>query len=536
MTLPPHFGSDPRVDALAPGIDDLANAQGLGAPAIILGTVYGHLAAGVTLGAGQSTATQTATLAGLQAALNKAGSLGKYFELEPNTYEIYGANGLVVSASSAPPRWKGCKGSILSQFYVNAPILTLGDITGATTLYGFVLDGVGLQYGVSQLGQTLANALLCGDMAWCTVEQVEVTPNGSFPIVNPSWNAFAVLAPGTWFNNTVRNSRLYGGQNTLFNLGTSGSGNLFEDIYMSNGGNDNASLSYYGACAQAGLYIGNSSYSSMSGNVFIRINVESVKAPNLITLQEASSITFEGLHVENCQINQAGGAIVNSVQGSGEFIDMDTYDIRTVAGGTACVFLMSGSGEVISVNGLSMGWSPNCDPGLLSPLQVFGINGNNDQNVMIDMRCLILTDDSNTNAPLVTLDPLGAPLTQGAAYDTQVLGYRTDQVRSETDRYAPTISANYTHYGYHSNAILMIPSSLSAATTITLSNKRIPTGLGSSLATPTGNTVRIRRTSGTYANALTVKDAQSGSTLTTNTASGVDLLYTFNGTNWVVAT
>jgi hypothetical protein len=47
--------------------------------------------------------------------------------------------------------------------------------------------------------------------------------------------------------------------------------------------------------------------------------------------------------------------------------------------------------------------------------------------------------------------------------------------------------------------------------------------------------VRVRRQSGTYANTLTVVDAASSTTLSTNTASNADLVYTFNGTNWTLA-
>jgi hypothetical protein len=532
----PHFGSDPRVDALAPGIDDPNNASGLGAPAIIRGTVYGHLAAGVTRGAGQTTAVQTATLSGLQAALNEAATLSKFFELEPGTYEIYGANGLVIP-SSGQINWHGDKGSLLSQFYVNAPILVFGDTTGSTTLYDSKIDGFGVQYGVSQTGNTNANAILMCNMAWTTVENFAVTPNGGFPIVNPSYVALNVNSAGTWFNNCLRNGHLYGGQLNLFSLQIQGSGNLFQDIYMSNGTNNASNLDAYAALSGPAFNIANTAYATMSGNVFERINVESVKGQFLLYLQEAQSLTLMGLHVENCQLNAAGGCVIANVGSNINIIDMDLYDLQTASGlGTCNVIYNSGSGESCTINGLRIGWDTYSDPGLLSPLTVFANGGNNDQNVNIEMFGLVVGDDVFVNLAQTTLWNGLYPLANNSEqYDVQVGSLTSDQVQVSTGLYQPSISSTYTHYGCHEDATLMVPSTLSAATTITLSNKRKASGLGSSLATETGNTVRVRRLTGTYADALTVKDGQSGTTLTTNTTDAVDYLYTFNGTNWVTA-
>jgi hypothetical protein len=532
----PHFGSDPRVNALAPGIDDPNNASGIGAPAIIRGTVYGHLAAGVTLGAGQTTSVQTATFNGLQNALLAACNLNKFFELEPNTYEIYGASGLVIP-SSGTCNWYGDKGSIISQFYANAPVLVFGDVTGSTTLYGGKVSGFGVQYGVSQTGNTNASAILMSNMAWTCVENFEVTPNGTFPVINPPYIGLNIAGTGTWFNNCLRNGRIYGGQQSLFVLGLSGSGNLFQDIYMSNGGNSNASLSYYSPLSGPALFIGNSSYNTMSGNVFERINVESVKAANLILLQEAPNTEFIGLHVENCQINAEGGCIINNIQSNIVIANMDVYDVRTASGlGTCNLLYNNGYSEVANITNLSIGWSFNSNPGLLSPMTVLANGGNNDQNVTVQMEGLTLNDNAIVNSAATTLFNGNYSLVYNDALYCTVCGeLDSDQVEMRTRRFQPCIESTYTHYGSHEDAVLMVPPNLAAATTITLSNKRVASGYGSSLVTRTGNTCRIRRLSGTYANTLTVKDAASGSTLTTNGITAVDYLYSFNGTNWATA-
>jgi hypothetical protein len=524
--------------ALAPGVEDPTNAQGLGAPAIIRGTIYAHMCSGVTLGAGQTTAVQTATFNALQLAIHTAMTLGKFFEIEPNVYEIYGSTGLVVPATLGAITWKGSRQSNINQFYANAPILVLGDSTGAETLYGNKIDGFCLNYGVSQTGNTNAIALLMGDMAWCVVENFETTTNGTFPIINPPYVSVSTIAAGTWFNNCLRNIRLYGGQLSLMVIQASGSGNLFQDIYMSNGGNISAEESYYAALSGPALSLANPSYSGLGGNVFERINIESVKCSNSVIYAQIAGVTqFIGLHFENLELNASGGSLINNNGCQLILQCVDTYDIQVDASLTDISFLYNnGSGEVVLLDGLHMGWSSNSNPGLKSPMTIIGTGGNNDQNNMVRIKGVTVNDDTGNNSTNLTVYNGAYPMTYTETADTILLELDADQISLSTSRYQPCITtATYTHYGCHEDAVLMVPSSLAAACVITLSNKRIASGLGSSLATKTGNTVRVRRISGTYANTLTIKDAQSGSTLVTNSAAGNDYLFTFNGTNWVAA-
>jgi hypothetical protein len=524
---------------LAPGIDDPTNTQTLGAPAIIRGTVYGHLVSGVTLGAGQTTAVQTATLTALNLSLQKASSFGKFYELEPNTYEIYGSSGLVVPASGLA-YFKGSKNSIVSQFYANAPGFVLGDLTGGTVLYGTKIDGICVQYGVSQTGNTNANAIACGPMAWCTLENVEVTPNGSFPIVNPPYIALRIYPLGTWFNNCFRNIRLYGGQQSLFSQEAQGSGNLFQDMYMSNGSNNNASQSVYAALSGPAFNVANSSYSSASGNLYTRINIESVKCDVVMLLQEAGNFNFDVLHFENLLLNASGGNLIYCVNSNGQIRGMDTFDVQTLSGLTGLAAIQnSGGGESVSIDGLTMSWSINSNPGMLSPMAVIGApGGNTDQNCMVRMRNFSLTDAAGNNSTEMSLYGNLYPLNYNASatYDILCPEFSSDQIQARTNGFQPLISGTtYTHYGAHTNAVLMVLNNLAAACTITLSDTQFPSGLGSSLKTIAGNTVRIRRLSGSYSNTLTVKDG-AGTTLTTNTTAAADYLYQFNGTAWVVAT
>jgi hypothetical protein len=537
MSLPPHIGSDPRVDALAAGLDDPTNAQALGAPAIIRGTVYAHLASGVTMGSGNSQAVQTATLAGLQAAVTKAGSLGKFFEIEPGTYEIYGSAGLVVPAAAPPAQWVGSRASILTQFASNAPVISVGDSTLAVTMYGFKASGFSAGYGVSQTGNTLANAIVMGPMGWCVFEDfITSSANNYFP-----YNSLIILpGTGTWFNNAIRDVRLYGGQQTLMTVGSQGSGSEFENIYMSNGGNSNASPSAYYACSLAGLYVGNATFQTISGGTWSRINIESVKAPLMVSLAAAQSHTFDNLHVENCQITGSYGGMVGLTNSNVNITGFEAYDVLSATGGTECfVFNLAGLGEVLNVDGARVGWSTNNTPALLTPLLIIGVAGNNDANCSVDMRGFVINDPTTgeSNLAVTTLDELGANLNASAEYGTKIRRYTRDEVTVRTEGLMVSIiGATYTHYGYNDDAVLMVPAALAAACTITLSNLTYAAGkLGTSVLPKTSNTVRVRRTSGTYANSLTIKNA-AGTTLVTNTTAAADYLFQFNGTAWVAAT
>jgi hypothetical protein len=543
MAQAPHTGSDPRVDALAPGVDDIGNASGLSAPAIIRGTVYAHLANGVTVGAGQNTAIRTATLAGLNAAIAYAGSVGKFFEIEPGTYEIYGSGGLVVPAQTNNAiYWKGSNATTIVQYSTNTPVLTLGDATGANTIYGLKFDGVTLEYGVSQTGNTGAIACLSGPSAWCVLESIGVsaTSGGYYPITNPSYIAFATTTGGVWFNNAVRDMHLFGAQQTLLLQQAQGTGNEWSNIYVSNGSNNDASESVYGALSGPAIQVGNSSFSTESGNVWTRVNIESVKcAYAVLLIQEAQSNTFHSLHFENLEMTASNTALIQNVGSNVNMTAVETYDIQVPAGLTGISVLANNNGgEVNLIDGLRMGWSTYSDPGLNSPMMIVNSGGASaDQNERTVIRGFVITDGSTNNATQMSIWNGTYPITGYSSYDGQIGTLTVDQLQARTEGYVPSITTTtYTHYGCHADATIIYPATLPAAATITLSNKKYPSGLGSSLATPTGLCVQVRRTGGTYANTLTIKDGASGSTLVTNSTNSTGYLFTFNGTNWVAAT
>ena len=92
------------------------------------------------------------------------------------------------------------------------------------------------------------------------------------------------------------------------------------------------------------------------------------------------------------------------------------------------------------------------------------------------------------------------------------------------------VLANYTHYGQHVDATLIVPASVTGFT-ITLAATMGATG---NEPVATGNRVYFIRQSGTASGTVLIKDA-AGTTLATNTTNA-HLSFRFNGTQYVAIT
>src|SRR6478752_5541432 len=127
------IASKPNVNDI---YDDPTNASGLGAPALIRGTLYADHISGIVLGSGQSTATQQNNATLLQNAINYCATNNKIFEIQ-GTYEINSSAGLVIPANTYTNPgfwWIGSPtNTLIRQTYNSgsgAPVLTVGSTTG----------------------------------------------------------------------------------------------------------------------------------------------------------------------------------------------------------------------------------------------------------------------------------------------------------------------------------------------------------------------------------------------------------------------
>jgi hypothetical protein len=527
MTAGTYMGAtDTRVVALAATLDDLSNASGGGAAAVRSGEVYAHLWAGVTLGSGQTTAVRTATFNALQAAINYAASSGKKFRIIAGTYEIYGAAGLVIPLTSGF-EWLGSINTHIIGFYANAPVLTIGDTTGSNPPGQQKISGFTLDYGVSQTGNTSANLLVVGGFYLGVIENFSCC---TYYGTNPPWIPVTITGSTSafFFQNVMRDGATGGAQQTMFNLGIGGTGNVFSNLYFHNGSSNTTRNACAGPCVTL------SPNNQQSDNIWNRINAEHCNGSTILLLSGLVTNTFTGLHFEDVQLAGSYPVLIQATGANCKFINTLVLDMLLSTAATNLLGFLNcaGYGEVLSFDGLKFKWSSYSTAGIASTFPMLRAPNNygNDSNPGTRISDLAIEDDVGTIAQYLVLSPnLNAPLANNSTIGELV----NDNLLPGTRTYQPTISASYTHYGQHRDAVLFVPASLPAATTITLSNKFKAANTGSTRPTPTGTIVRIRRQSGTYANTLTVTDAASATTLTTNSAAGADYLYQFNGTNWV---
>lgn len=511
------------------GIDDPTNVSGLGAPAIIRGTVYGHLAAGVTMGSGNTQTVQTATAVGLQNAINYASSANKFFELVPGDYEIYSSTGLVIPNTGGSFFWRGQEGAtVITQFYHSgsgAPIITIGDISGNSLSYGMDIDGMFLRYGASQSGLTASNACIICPSFGGKFKGIDVSISlGFIP-----YNGIAIYSlggpyAGSFYSNSCADWQISGAVANLLAIYDGGTGNVFDNIYLNN---DGAALTGSYLLMDAG---------QIPEWTFRQLNCELGSCNTVISLNQNVGIRFEAVHVEQVVMTGTNPTIFLT-QGECN-VDIDTLDLIDIQWLTTN---MTGNPTIFSdytpAPGLIRCRNLNMVTYLTSQITstVVAFNSSSSPTDNIDS-CIIdgiYIDDATATGQYTghfLLDYNAAPQ---SAYPTpsSIVHYRWNQWASVVDGAVIPISATFTLYGQYINTTIQVPATISGFT-LTLSNVMAATG---SQPTATGTVTHIRRLSGTGSGTLLVKD-DAGSTLTTSTTAAQDYYYIFNGLHYVAFT
>jgi hypothetical protein len=464
----------------------------------------------------------------LNSLFSLAASQQKFIELEPNTYEINNSTGLVVPPGSDFVLRGGRGGTIIKQFYnsgAGAPVLQIGDPTGTVLSTAQDIEGLWLQYGSSQTGLTNAAALSVNNIAFSRIGCMGIGGVGLNPAYNNiNFNGGPVFSCSIFDINC--NQAL---QNQLL-VSVDGTGNVFNNIYLNNGGTGTFNPL-------------DGNYVAFEGGVtnemtFIQLNCEWGSINRLMDLQNMVGLHFIDLHIEGIKFTGSSPVVFNTANSAITWDTCDFVDCLVQTGnmsGSLCIMLdYNGSSSALQMNNLT--WINNFSGQINAPILVFSPSGGtlgNDTSV-VSINKGSFRDASNTNIFLenvqfdvhmpVTSSRFYAPL-RFDRYDWGPWG----SVLNKNVIYP--ISSTYTHYGQHQNSTLLVPPSITSFT-ITLSNLMGATGTQN---VPTGTVTHIRRESGSASGTLTVKD-DAGSTLTTNTTSGQDFFYQFNGTHYVIFT
>lgn len=506
------------------GEDDPTNTSGLSAPAIIRGTVYAHLVSGVTLGSGQSTATRQATATALQSAINYSVANGKFFEIEPSIYEIDSTTGINIANTSGTTQFElhGTTMSRIINYNVSgtgAPVLTVGDTTGASYSYNIRIKGLSLEHGSTQSGLTSSVALTLMGLSQCSIEQISAgAPYGTYP----EYNCVTVAGPLHCFSCSFRDWALNGAQANMLFIDVIGTGNVFENLYLNNN-----------SAALSGSFLVLANSQAFTEQDFRQINVEHGSCNNPVKIQFSNGLSLRNLHMESIVMTGAYPALITT---NGYVVDIDQLTVQNCsfltanASGVGYVLVDYSPGAgVVSIGHLNMIYDTASQINM--PLYLFQGSGlPADANSIIEIGNARLFDNGGNNfSGNLSFDShMPVPTFQ---VPSNFLRYEYGKWGSRVTKAVIPVTATYTHYGQHEDATLEVPASITSFT-ITLAAVQGATG---TQAVRTGAVVNIRRQSGTASGTLTVKN-DAGTTLTTSTTAATDYYYVFSGTHYATFT
>lgn len=510
--------------------------SGLATPNLIRGTYDGaaeFIRNGGAVGDMSGTPSQRATNGTvLNAVFAAAVSNGKMLDLPPNSYEINNAAGV------APPPGAGFvlrgsrAGTIIAQFYnggTGGPICSFGDQSNSnilSTLYN--VSGLSLKYGASQSGLTTANALQINNMAWSKFDQINI--GGGSVAYNNIFLGNAAHSSSPVFSCSFSDFNTSQAQQNQLLANSNGTGNVFENTYLNNGGSGTFN-------ALGGSYI-NFQGGVTNEMTFIQLNCEWGACNQLMNIQNMVGLRFIDLHIEGIKMTGFNPAFFFT---AGSAVTVDTCDLIDVValsanltGTPAIIADYNGGSSTVQINTFT--WINNNSGQINTPvlmnLPAGGTLG--DDVSVITVNKGQFSDPAGTNIFKSNFQfDAHMPVTSSQFRGPRRFGsYEWGSGGSIVTKAVLAISATYTHYSQYQDASIVVPSIITSFT-ITLAHTMGATG---TQATPTGSLVHIRRASGSGSGTLTVADASSGTIGSPGTTGPADFFYQFNGTNWVAYT
>lgn len=513
------------------GMDDPNNGLGLGAPNVIRGTISGHMAAGLTLGTGLSTAARQANATALQLAITTAINQNKFLEAI-GTIEIYSSTGLTaLTSGGAGFNWHGdVTDTQIIQYYPTtpgAPILTIGDVTGATFAQNVTIDGMWLQYGIAQTGFISANALRLGCIGWSDIRNIQVgVPNAPAPTF-PAYRGIQIIggSVAAFFSNALDNWYVNGAQLELLSWTQGGTGNRAGNFYLNGGGG----ASQFPAVTNPV----NMNCNGATENIIDQLNIEWLSTNKALDIENFKGLEIRSLHMEGVKLTGFGPIYLLEANNilrikTWTFVDMLVQSANFT--GSATILESYGPGNSsVNIEGFGTVFNATGEVNTALAFLTFLIPG--DGQPVITVKGAKLDDAAGGNlAGHLTIDP-HMPV---ASFPVPFLlgEYRYGAAKSLISNATYTITAACTIYGQIEESTLLVPAPAGAGFTITLSNLMGATGTQN---TRTGNWIHVRREStatGTFAGTVLIKD-DAATTIGTSSAANADFWFIFNGTHYV---
>lgn len=510
-------------------------------PYLLRGTMDGlgyFIANGGATGAGQTTGQRQTNATVLNALFSYCVTNGKFCELAPAVYEINSTTGLSIPAAGYGfynMTFRGSRiGTNIVQFYAGgtgAPVLTIGDIAGVTSMDGIDISGLSLNYGASQTGLTSATALVIGDGSNGAFSDISISPNFS---ANPGYDGMRIGdASAANFSMFYRGISIMGWQHYAlnFNAGNGSTGNHFDNFYLA------ATSASSGATNSQNAVTGYIKFNVGCQDMqFSRLNTEWGACNIVVDCQNFTieGLTFDAWHMEGVNLTGSTPAIINMTGAQVLINSLDIVNPFFLSANTPRLIQdWPGGSSSIVIENLST--YPQTSGKWTTPLILYAPLGATlgDDVPMVQINSFQAIAASSLASPIqfdmhMPTAAFATPLRFGR--------YVYGPGGSKVERAVISVSATYTHYGQHEDANIMVPVSITSFT-LTLGNRMGATG---TQLPRFGNTVHIRRLSGSVAGTLTITNGGAGGTgaqvNVTNAVSATDFFYVFNGTDWISTT
>lgn len=492
---------------------------------------------GGTLGSGVGTLARQQNAAAINAGIAYALANNLVIEAFPDRCEIDNTGGVTFMPNTTyGGRWYGA-GFRIVQFALNQPCFTVGDYTGTNQRGNIIIDGLDVKHGTDQAGQTNGTALRLGNIFWSSFSNITAGSTGLAGTDPRSYNCLDIDGnnAAVFFSNSIVDAQLKGGYNTLFRLASSGTQNVFQNIYCQGGGGG------LGAQAVTSPVVFQSGGAAMATSTFINFNVEWCRSQKLIYGDVVRGFEFVGLHMEGNELTGASPTFIEMVSSDGlsargVMLLQNRLNTADGASGEGTI-LKGGFTDRAIMENISMRIEAGAATTNL-PMYLFKNTTGGALWGSVSVRNFQLVDNSAA-ADVMTNFRLHTNMSESAYIPTNISTYYLSDYTFEST--IPRIKggslslrdSNHTHYGVFEDFTYRRGTAGAVSRDLTLSNKRGPSGSAlQNLPTKQGSTVCVGRTNA-WASPLVVKN-HDGTTLLSMTGNANAMFY-FNGTDWVLA-
>jgi hypothetical protein len=425
--------------------------------------------------------------------------------------------------------WRALMGTTLVQYATNTPILVIAPITGDAQ-FGIDVYGGSFFYGQNEGANTGSNAVILGPLWLCRI--------GGLRIANTTTNNFAyrgLYNPTCefFFSNHIYDVRVFKATQSLLELGSTGTGNLWDNIYLSG-----VTSGGVAGSVVTPFRWQHSGFGQMHGSVFNQFNVEWCISNTLMTFANVRGATFNGVHLEQCRLTGANPTLCLASIADVNFNGLMVLDVRietSLVTGAPCLFRMANdSGIAVDTMAYRINNSTyvNLDTFIVHQLDA---NGWDSTPGKVSIRNFKMQDSGTALRDFLRFDRTVDEPDHGIL---GLIGAQEIFVSPEpgSRMRGAEISRNYASVIYGAiaeDAFIKYPTSMSSTVTLGLSRWQGPAGTrAASVPVKRGTQLSIRRPGGGSGGAVLVKNLEDDTTLTAMATPGQTLRYTFDGARW----